>query len=184
MECSEDRIAERFHASAVGSHLSELSGLNNTGVELAHYHKTSPRVVMEPQRSRTITPEPPSRTSHSPGSVSMSENFSVLDSLDTDRVCGFGFCSYWNLGVGCDLNFPMFIQAQELEELDHTRPPSPLGSTSSLSAPEWASDGYGSSKYLNTTNHYPLLFFFFFFFFTTYIRSFIFWIAYGKSHYS
>lgn len=91
IECSEDRIAERFHVSAIGSHLSELSGLNNTGVELAHYTKTSPRVVMEPQRSRTITPDPPSRTSHSPGSVSMSENFSVLDSLDTDRVRSLGF---------------------------------------------------------------------------------------------
>lgn len=42
---------------------------------------------------------------------------------------------------------------QELEELDHTRPPSPLGSTSSLSAPEWASDGYGSSKYLYTVRN-------------------------------
>lgn len=120
IECSEDRMAERFQVSATGSHLSELSALNNTGVELAHYTKTSLRVAMEPPRSRTITPDPPSRTSHSPGSVSMSDNFSVLDSLGTDRV-------------------------QELEELDHTRPPSPLGSTSSLSAPEWASDGYGSN---------------------------------------
>lgn len=37
-----------------------------------------------------------------------------------------------------------------MEGLDLTAPPSPLGSTSSLSAPEWASDGYGSSKYLST----------------------------------
>lgn len=95
IECSEDRIAERFHVSAVGSHLSELSGLNNTGVELAHYTKISPGVAMEPQRSRTITPEPLSRTSHSPGSVSMSENFSVLDSLDTDRVCGLWFIFFF-----------------------------------------------------------------------------------------
>lgn len=34
-----------------------------------------------------------------------------------------------------------------MEGLDTASPPSPLGSTSSLSAPEWASDGYGSSKF-------------------------------------
>ncbi|KAM9354836.1 pericentrin [Pholidichthys leucotaenia] len=120
LECSEDKIPERFHASLLGSRLSEFSGLNSTGLELLK--AKSPRVVMEPPRSRTITPDPATQSSHSPRSVSVSasDNFSVLDSLDADKV-------------------------QELEGLDLTTPPSPLGSTSSLSAPEWASDGYGSN---------------------------------------
>ncbi|XP_051244571.1 pericentrin isoform X2 [Dicentrarchus labrax] len=117
LECSEDRIPERFHASVLGSRLSEISALNSTGLDLLQV-KTSPRVVMEPPHSRTITPDPATHSTHSPGS--MSDNFSMLDSLDTDKV-------------------------RELEELDLTAPPSPLGSTSSLSAPEWASDGYGSN---------------------------------------
>ncbi|XP_070776144.1 pericentrin [Enoplosus armatus] len=119
LECSEDRIPERFHASVLGSRLSEFSALNSTGLDLPHV-KTSPRVAMEPPHSRTITPDPATQSTHSPGSVSVSDNFSMLDSLDTDRV-------------------------RELEGLDLTAPPSPLGSTSSLSAPEWASDGYGSN---------------------------------------
>ncbi|XP_034713635.1 pericentrin isoform X3 [Etheostoma cragini] len=119
LECSEDRIPERFHASVLGSRLSEFSALNSTGLDLPQV-KTSPRVVMEPPHSRTITPDPATPSSHSPGPVSVSDNFSMLDSLNTDKV-------------------------RELEELDVTTPPSPLGSTSSLSAPEWASDGYGSN---------------------------------------
>ncbi|XP_068436282.1 pericentrin [Clinocottus analis] len=119
LECAEDRIPERFHASALGSRLSEFSTLNCTGLDL-HQVKTSPRAAMEPPHSRTITPDPTTQSTHSPGSVSVSDNFSMLDSLDTDKV-------------------------RELEELDVTAPPSPLGSTSSLSAPEWASDGYGSN---------------------------------------
>ncbi|XP_054469221.1 pericentrin isoform X2 [Anoplopoma fimbria] len=119
LECSEDRIPERFHASALGSRLSDYSALNSTGLDL-HHVKTSPRVVMEPPHSRTVTPDPTTQSTHSPASVSVSDNFSMLDSLDTDK-------------------------ARELEELDLTEPPSPLGSTSSLSAPEWASDGYGSN---------------------------------------
>uniref|UniRef100_UPI0037E7F2AE pericentrin isoform X2 n=1 Tax=Semicossyphus pulcher TaxID=241346 RepID=UPI0037E7F2AE len=117
LECSEDRIPERFHASVLGSRLSEFSALNSTGLDFPHV-KTSPRVVMEPPLSRTITPDPATQSTHSPGS--MSDNFSMLDSMDTDKV-------------------------RELEGLDLTAPPSPLGSTSSLSAPEWASDGYGSN---------------------------------------
>lgn len=87
LECSEDRIPEHFHASVLDSRLSELSALNSTGVDLPHA-KTSPRVVMEASRSGTITPDPAPRSTQSPGSVSLSENFSVLDSLDTDRVRG------------------------------------------------------------------------------------------------
>ncbi|XP_027130303.1 pericentrin isoform X5 [Larimichthys crocea] len=119
LERSEETLPERIHASVLGSRLSELSALNSTGFDLPHV-KTSPRVVMEPPHSRTITPDPATHSTHSPGSVSPSDNFSMLDSLDTDKV-------------------------RELEGLDLTTPPSPLGSTSSLSAPEWASDGYGSN---------------------------------------
>ncbi|KAK5857626.1 hypothetical protein PBY51_010856 [Eleginops maclovinus] len=121
LECSEDRIPERFRASAINSRLSEFSALNSTGLDL-HHVKPSPRVVMESPHSRTITPDPATRSTRSPGSgsVSVSDNFSMLDSLDTDKV-------------------------RELEDLDMTTPSSPLGSTSSLSAPEWASDGYGSN---------------------------------------
>uniref|UniRef100_A0A3Q2FFS1 Pericentrin n=1 Tax=Cyprinodon variegatus TaxID=28743 RepID=A0A3Q2FFS1_CYPVA len=114
LECSEERIRERFHASVLDSHLSELSGLNCTNLEPSQV-KTSPRVMMEPQHSRTITPDPTSRSSHSPGSLSVSDHFSGLDSMDPDK------------------------------DLDLTAPPSPLGSTSSFSAQEWNSDGYGSN---------------------------------------
>ncbi|XP_068608225.1 pericentrin [Brachionichthys hirsutus] len=117
LECSEDGIQERFHVSVLGSRLSEISALNSTGLDPQHV-KTSPKVVMEPTCSRTITPDPVTRSTHSPGSVS--DNFSMVESLDTDRVC-------------------------EMEGPDFTAPPSPLGSTSSFSAHEWASDGYGSN---------------------------------------
>lgn len=86
LEYSEDRFPERFHTSVLGSRLSEISALNSTGLDPTNV-KTSPRVVMEPPHSRTITPDPAPQGTQSPGSVSMSDNFSVLDSLDTDRVC-------------------------------------------------------------------------------------------------
>lgn len=87
LECSEDRIQERFHASVLGSRLSELSALNSTSLDLPKV-KTSPRVMMEPPHSRTITPDPATQSTHSPGSMSVSDNFSMLDSLDADKVCG------------------------------------------------------------------------------------------------
>ncbi|XP_029350413.1 pericentrin isoform X2 [Echeneis naucrates] len=118
LECSEDRIAEQLHTSVLASRLSELSALDSTGLDLPQV-KTSPKAVMEPPLSRTITPDPVTQSTHSPGSVSISDNFSILDSLDADKV-------------------------RELDGLDLTAPPSPLGSTSS-SVPEWASDGYGSN---------------------------------------
>ncbi|XP_034015360.1 pericentrin isoform X1 [Thalassophryne amazonica] len=118
LECSEDKI-HPFHTSVLGSRLSDLSALNSPGYDLPTI-KTSPRVVMEPQHSRTVTPDPATRTTHSPGSVSGSDNMYMLDSLDTDKV-------------------------HESDALDGTAPSSPLGSSSSLSAPEWASDGYGSN---------------------------------------
>ncbi|KAK5617014.1 hypothetical protein CRENBAI_016494 [Crenichthys baileyi] len=119
LECSEDRIREHIHGSVLDSRLSELSGLNCTSLDPPQ-EKTSPRVVMEPPHSRTITPDPATQSTHSPGSLSVSNHFSVLDSLDPDKLV-------------------------ELEELDLTAPPSPLGSTSSFSAQEWNSDGYGSN---------------------------------------
>lgn len=87
LECSEDRIPEQLHTSVLGSRLSELSALNSTGLDLPQVN-TSPRVVMEPPHSRTITPDPATQSTHSPGSVSLvSDNFSMLDSLDADKVC-------------------------------------------------------------------------------------------------
>ncbi|XP_056151383.1 pericentrin [Lampris incognitus] len=119
LECSEDRIQEGLQTSLLqGSRLSELSVSNSPGLDLPQT-KTFPRVGMEPPHSRTITPESASQSTHSQGSVSVSDNISMLDS-DTDKV-------------------------RDLESLDISVPPSPLGSTSSLSAPEWASDGYGSN---------------------------------------
>uniref|UniRef100_A0A3Q2P6W8 Pericentrin n=1 Tax=Fundulus heteroclitus TaxID=8078 RepID=A0A3Q2P6W8_FUNHE len=119
LERSEDRLGERFHASVLDSRLSELSGLNCTGPDPPQA-KTSPRVAMEPPHSRTITPDPATQSTHSPGSMSVSDHFSALDSLDPDKL-------------------------DELEELDLTAPPSPHGSISSFSAQEWNSDGYGSN---------------------------------------
>ncbi|KAF7667502.1 hypothetical protein LDENG_00056390 [Lucifuga dentata] len=118
-ECSRNRIPEQFPNSVLGSRLSELSALNSTGLDPPQV-KTSPRVLMEPPHSRTITPDPATQSTHSLASVSISDNFSGLDSLGVDKV-------------------------HELEDHDLTMPPSPLGSISSLSAPEWASDGYGSN---------------------------------------
>ncbi|MEQ2167761.1 hypothetical protein GOODEAATRI_007305 [Goodea atripinnis] len=85
LECSEDRIREHIHGSVLDSRLSELSGLNCTGLDPPQ-EKTSPRVVMEPPHSRTITPDPATQSTHSPGSLSVSDRFSVLDSLDPDKV--------------------------------------------------------------------------------------------------
>ncbi|CAL8285441.1 unnamed protein product [Lota lota] len=119
LECSEDRTREPFPASVLqGSRLSELSALNSTaGLDLPQ-GKASPgaRMMAQP-RSRTITPESVTRSTRSPGSVSASDNFSMACSLDVDKM----------------------------DTLDLTAPPSPVGSISSLSAPEWASDGYGSN---------------------------------------
>lgn len=98
LECSEDRIPERFHTSVLGSRLSEFSALNSTGLDFPHI-KTSPRVVMEPPHSRTITPDPATQSTHSPGS--MSDNFSMLDSLDTDKVCGLTLPYMLPFGAFC-----------------------------------------------------------------------------------
>ncbi|XP_053494141.1 pericentrin isoform X2 [Ictalurus furcatus] len=122
LDCSEERPSH-LHAS----HLSELSGLRNTSVELTSKH--SPTERNELKRPLALLPETDPPSTHSPSaspcSLSISENISVLDSLDTDKV-------------------------QDLENLDDVTPSrspsrSPLSSTSRVSAPEWASDGYGSN---------------------------------------
>ncbi|KAF4080235.1 hypothetical protein AMELA_G00168080 [Ameiurus melas] len=118
LDCSEERPS-RLHAS----HLSELSGLRNTSLELTSKH--SPTERNEQKRPLVLLPETDPPSTHSPSassrSLSISENISVLDSLDTDKV-------------------------QDLENLDDvTLSRSPLSSTSRVSAPEWASDGYGSN---------------------------------------
>ncbi|XP_019728011.1 pericentrin isoform X3 [Hippocampus comes] len=116
LECSEDFLQEQFPASILGSRLSELSAL-----ELDHPRANkSPVAAMEPPLSRTITPDLSTQSSHSPRSLSVSDNFSIVDSVSAAKVC-------------------------DLEGLDQTAPPSPLGSTSSISVQEWASDGYGSN---------------------------------------
>ncbi|XP_045553644.1 pericentrin isoform X2 [Salmo salar] len=120
LDCSEERTREdRFHPSVLhGSRLSDLSALNSTGLELQA--KASPRGRQDQSCQGTISPELGTHSTHSPGSISASDNLSMLDSMDADKV-------------------------HELEALDLTAPPSSLGSASSLSATEWASDGYGSN---------------------------------------
>ncbi|KAK3575590.1 hypothetical protein QTP86_030993 [Hemibagrus guttatus] len=123
LDCSEERPS-LLHAS----HLSELSGLRNASMELTS--KRSPMERNELKRSLALLPETDPPSTHSPSasphSLSISENLSVLNSLDDDKV-------------------------QELENLDDVTPsrspsrsPS-LSSTSPVSAPEWVSDGYGSN---------------------------------------
>ncbi|KAL1021956.1 hypothetical protein UPYG_G00020370 [Umbra pygmaea] len=120
LDCSEERAREdRFQPSVLhGSRLSDLTALNNTGLELRQ--KASPEGMQENPGPGTISPQLGTHSTRSPGSISASDNLSMLDSMDADKVC-------------------------ELEALDLTAPPSSLGSASSLSAPEWASDGYGSN---------------------------------------
>ncbi|KAF5895396.1 pericentrin-like isoform X1 [Clarias magur] len=118
LECSEERPS-RLHAS----HLSELSGLRNTSLELTSKHSPMERTELKQQLAMLQETDPPSTRSPSasPRSLSMSENMSVLDLLDAEKV-------------------------EELENLDDVTPSrSPLSTTSPVSAPEWASDGYGSN---------------------------------------
>lgn len=83
LDCSEERPSH-LHAS----HLSELSGLRNTSVELTSKH--SPTERNELKRPLALLPETDPPSTHSPSasprSLSISENISVLDSLDTDKV--------------------------------------------------------------------------------------------------
>lgn len=83
LECSEERPS-RLHAS----HLSELSGLRNTSLELTSKHSPMERNELKQQLAMLQETDPPSThsPSASPRSLSMSENMSVLDSLDAEKV--------------------------------------------------------------------------------------------------
>lgn len=82
-DCSEERPSH-LHAS----HLSELSGLRNTSMELTSKH--SPMESNELKRSLALLPETDPPSTHSPSasphSLSISENLSVLNSLGDDKV--------------------------------------------------------------------------------------------------
>lgn len=92
LDCSEERPS---HLQA--SHLSELSGLRNTSLELTGKH--SPMERNEQKRPLALLPEtdPPSThsLSASPRSLSISENISVLDSLDAQKVKVENECELW-----------------------------------------------------------------------------------------
>lgn len=83
VDCSEEQLSH-LHAS----HLSELSGLRNTSLELTSKH--SPMERNELKRPLTLLPETDPPSTHSPSvsprSLSVSENISVLDSLDAEKV--------------------------------------------------------------------------------------------------
>ncbi|XP_026874492.2 LOW QUALITY PROTEIN: pericentrin [Electrophorus electricus] len=113
MDCSEERPSH-LHASR----LSELSALELGAKPSPAERRSRPRRPPAPPPDA----EPPSTRSPSLStrSLSVSENLSVLDSLDTDKM-------------------------REVENLDMTPSRSPLCSTSPVSVPEWASDGYGSN---------------------------------------
>lgn len=83
LECSEEFLLEQFPASILGSRLSELSALD---LDQLRANK-SPVAAMEPPLSRTITPDPSTQSSHSPRSLSVSDNFSVVDSVGAAKVC-------------------------------------------------------------------------------------------------
>lgn len=82
LDCSEERPSH-LHAS----HLSELSGLRNTSMDLTSKH--SPMERNELKRPLALLPETDPTSTHSPSasprSLSISENLSVLNSLD-DKV--------------------------------------------------------------------------------------------------
>ncbi|XP_072539723.1 pericentrin isoform X2 [Salminus brasiliensis] len=119
LDCSEERPSH-LHAS----HLSELSGLRNTSLDLVTKPSPMERDRDELKRPLITLTETDAPSTHSPTasprSLSISENLSVIDSLDADK-------------------------AHDLENLDVTSSHSPLCSTSPVSVPEWASDGYGSN---------------------------------------
>lgn len=88
LDCSEERTREdRFHPSVLhGSRMSDLSALNSTGLELQA--KASPRGRQDQPCPGTISPELGTHSTHSPGSISASDNLSMLDSMDADKVGG------------------------------------------------------------------------------------------------
>lgn len=83
LDCSEEHPS-RLHASR----LSELSGLRNASLELTGKH--SPMERNELRHPLALLPETDPPSTHSPSasprSLSISENVSVLDSLDAEKV--------------------------------------------------------------------------------------------------
>ncbi|XP_064183587.1 pericentrin isoform X2 [Anguilla rostrata] len=100
------------------SRLSELSGLHNSSLDL--HIKGSPVGRASSQPPELLSPELEPPSSCSPDSVAASGSLSALDSLDAQKVNDF-------------------------EQLGLTPSASPGCSTSTLSAQEWVSDGYGSN---------------------------------------
>ncbi|KAJ8352322.1 hypothetical protein SKAU_G00237980 [Synaphobranchus kaupii] len=113
-----DCSEEPSAAALHASRLSELSTLHSTSLDL--HIKASPVGRAASQTPEVLSPELEPPTSCSPDSIVASGNLSVLDSLDADK-------------------------AKDFEQLDLTPSASPGCSTSTLSAQEWASDGYGSN---------------------------------------
>ncbi|KAG5852496.1 hypothetical protein ANANG_G00063040 [Anguilla anguilla] len=97
---------------------SELSGLHNSSLDL--HIKGSPVGRASSQPPELLSPELEPPSSCSPDSVAASGSLSALDSLDAQKVNDF-------------------------EQLGLTPSASPGCSTSTLSAQEWVSDGYGSN---------------------------------------
>ncbi|XP_035264581.1 pericentrin isoform X3 [Anguilla anguilla] len=100
------------------SRLSELSGLHNSSLDL--HIKGSPVGRASSQPPELLSPELEPPSSCSPDSIAASGSLSALDSLDAQKVNDF-------------------------EQLGLTPSTSPGCSTSTLSAQEWVSDGYGSN---------------------------------------
>ncbi|XP_061089610.1 pericentrin isoform X2 [Conger conger] len=100
------------------SRLSELSALHNTSLDL--HFKASPVGRAGSQPPEVLSPDLDPPSSCSPVSIVASGNLSGLDSLDAQKVDDF-------------------------EQLGLTPSASPGCSTSTLSAQEWVSDGYGSN---------------------------------------
>lgn len=90
LDCNEGPLSH-LHAS----HLSDLSGLRNTSLELSSKHSPVDRIERN-QLKQPLMPPPETDLAStrsptaSPRSLSISENLSVLDSLDADKVNGRG----------------------------------------------------------------------------------------------
>ncbi|XP_058889407.1 pericentrin-like [Acipenser ruthenus] len=109
-----------FHST----HLSELSTLHCTGLDLLH--SKSPgldRDCSEPSDHLTCDGEEHSSHSASASPPFSEGTYSILDSIDTEK-------------------------AKALENLDLTPPASPACTESTLSVQEWVSDGYVSSEWI------------------------------------
>lgn len=87
MDCSEEERPSHLQAS----HLSELSALRNASLDLGPKQSPMERIELKRPLLLPLEMDPPSThsPSASPRSLSISENLSVLDSLDADKVLIF-----------------------------------------------------------------------------------------------